>query len=138
MVFLNKKLYKIIEDSLNEQGFFVDQFSDSKILVKLFKVNIISIIYMKFIFSDFNYESNMKTQIKRLYNTINVAYLILFENIIVNSNKKDLEIVKAISDKMSKMYKHHKPQKNLKHKDALNLISKQIELISNGIKQFSK
>ena len=145
-----KKILKTFENiayfASKEKPTIFEEFTDNKQYHKLIKLQMITCVYLRYVFSDFNYESNMKAHLKRLLNSINESFILLYENVIVkketvvgiDNNGELVQYNKSFSDKIAKLYKYHKQQKNLKAKDVLSVFIKHNENIINSIKQFSK
>lgn len=130
-------------DLLKEEREY-EKFTKNKYYHKLIKLQLISAVYIKFINNEFNYDSNMKTHLKRLINSINDANLLLYENVIIkldayNTSNSLKEFINLSSDKINnKIVRLHKINKIVRHKEFNNVLSKLIDSISNSIKQFSK
>ncbi len=116
----------------------------SKAYAKALKVFLILLIYFKFILIDFNYDGSLRTNVKKMLNSINDVLINLMDNLmlsfIVNSNGSNgliqSDVYREFLEKYQKVIKLHKVKKNLK--DLLNTILKSCETAINVIKQFSK
>lgn len=141
---LSRKFFRLIESMLGESLLEkVTKFSSNNLYPKIVKLQVITLIYIRFIFTDFNFESTLKTNLKRILNCINEALLLIYDNAVNKRNLPDdnenvNKLCQIIDAKLPKLHKHHKPQKSLKPKDLNSLVSKAIEACINSIKQFSK
>lgn len=136
-----KRLHAILlslkEDNVNTYETFVT----SKTYLKFLNLVVIFFIYLKFLLNDFNFESNIKVNFKRICHSLNEYILQMFEFIVlVNSEFSETSkgIYSAFLERQEQMTKLHKINKGLKLKDSNQILSKNIENISNSIKQFSK
>lgn len=122
--------------------------SFNKALDKILKLQAISLVYLKFILSDFNYEGNIKTQVKRMIVSINEPLYLLIDIAIVNhinksQEKQDSKIEsssrhKDFIDKFKKVSRYHRLYKSSQPSEALRNINKQLENSVFASKQFSK
>lgn len=116
----------------------------SKAYTKTIKIFLILLIYFKFILIDFNYDGSLRTNVKKMLNSINDVLINLTDNLILNfilnSNGSNgliqSDTYKEFLEKYQKVIKLHKIKKNLK--DLLNTVLKACETSINVIKQFSK
>lgn len=123
----------------NEKLSFIEKMTSQKIYHKLMKIQMIVCILIKYIHSDFNYESNLKSHLKRLFNLINEPLILLIENLIIGKIEgNDYSLIEKIKIKVSQLSKSHKSSKNIKEKDIFISVFKQLDLIISNIKQFSK
>lgn len=139
IAFLNEE---IIKKNLNSEIFSYP--NASKAYTKTLKVFFILLIFFKFILIDFNYDGSLRTNVKKMLNSINDVLINLIDNLILssiaNSNGSNgliqSDIYKEFLEKYQKVIKLHKIKKNVK--DLLNSFLKNCETAINVIKQFSK
>ena len=126
-----KKILNLIEtdfitNNLNQNKIILDIFIQNQlnfVYNKIIKIFFILITYIKFLLLDFNFETTIKSNIKRLVSLIN----------------ENLLLVKEFIDSYTKIIKQKKIKKNLKEQinSFCNNISKNLEIVISTIKQFS-
>jgi hypothetical protein len=137
--FINEE---IIKKNQNSEIFTYS--NASKAYNKSLKIFFILLIYFKFILIDFNYDGSLRTNVKKMLNSINDVLINLTDNLIlsfiVNSNGSNgliqSDIYREFLEKYQKVVKLHKIKKNMK--ELLNNVLKNSENAINIIKQFSK
>lgn len=130
---LSKSYFSDINDHFIKFNNTLDIFDTSglnKIYQKLLKFSLVIIIYLRFLISDFNYETTIKAQVKKLFSTFNNEF-IPFLDVFIMPYSNVVKEKKEIFEKYSILTKIHKK----KAKDAFN---KSAESISTTIRQFSK
>ena len=147
-----------IEEKLNE-NINLEIFNNENLnnaYLKILKIYLVLIVYIKFLLIDFNFEMTIKSNIKRLISSINEQFLTLITNQIfpnfnqnLSNNTNILNILKQNQncEKMDNEFlenftkiikqKHIKKTKENPNIFALNLINKHLELVISTIKQFS-
>lgn len=139
---LNSKRLYVILSSLKEENINTyETFVTSKTYNKFLNLVVIFFIYLKFLLNDFNFESNIKVNFKRICHSLNEYILSMYEFIILINNEfaeTSKGIYSSFLERQEQMTKLHKINKNLKLKDSNQTLTKNIENISNSIKQFSK
>jgi len=144
---LVRKAISFINDEIINKNLNFDLFSypnASKAYNKAIKIFLILLIYFKFILLDFNYDGSLRTNVKKILNSINDILINVTENFIlsfiINSNGSNgiiqSELYREFLDKYQKVIKLHKIKKNIK--ELLNILLKSCETAINVIKQFSK
>jgi len=118
----------------------------SKTYVKSVKFLIVFFIFMKFIHNDFNYENNINSHLKRIVNSFNDYFLIIYDYL--NSLRSEffnghIDQSKQVAEFISKITKFHKSVKTSwtssnKGLSDLSTLSKYVDVINNNLKQFSK
>ena len=111
---------------------------------KYIKISFILSTYIKFILLDFNFETTLKSNIKRLLSSINESLLsILSSQVFIKDNIKENNLCSNIKNEFitqyTKLFKSKKIKKNTK--DQINTfcknINKNLEISISTIKQFS-
>lgn len=140
-----RKYFRIIESMLSQPTRLdkIISFSNNNLYPKIIKLQVISLIFIRFIFTDFNFESTLKANLKRILNCINEPLLLIYDNAVLKSfgcedDENFMNLCQIIDSKKAKLHKFHKPQKLLRLKDLNSLVSKAVEACINSIKQFSK
>ena len=147
-----------IEEKLNE-NINLEIFNNENLnnaYLKILKIYLVLIVYIKFLLIDFNFEMTIKSNIKRLISSINEQFLTLIstqifpnfsQNLQNNTNifsilkqnknceKMDNEFLESFTKIIKN--KHIKKTKENPNIFALNLINKHLELVISTIKQFS-
>lgn len=139
IAFINEE---VIKKNLNAEIFSFQ--NASRAYTKSFKIFLILLIYFKFILIDFNYDGSLRTNVKKMLNSINDVLINLTDNLIIsfimNSNGSNgliqSDIYREFLEKYQKVIKLHKIKKNVK--ELLNTVLKNCESAINVIKQFSK
>lgn len=139
LAFINEE---IIKKNLNSEIFSYQ--NASKAYTKSLKIFLILLIYFKFILIDFNYDGSLRTNVKKMLNSINDVLINLTDNLIlsfiVNSNGSNgiiqSDVYREFLEKYQKVVKLHKIKKNVK--ELLNTVLKNCETAINVIRQFSK
>lgn len=123
---------------------------------KLIKISIVMLIYLKYILLDFNYEMTLKSNVKKIANSINMYLLAILENCVFatnndkennKENNKDSTLSSSKNmEKMSTEFKERykkigKIHHTKKTKETINQfgssLMKNIEIAINHIKQMS-
>ncbi len=144
---LVRKALAFINEEIIKKNISTEIFSYpniSKAYTKTIKIFFILLIYFKFILLDFNYDVSLRTNVKKMLNSINDIFINITENFILsfilNSNGSNgiiqSELYREFLEKYQKVIKLHKIKKNIK--DLVNSIIKYCETAINVIKQFSK
>lgn len=136
-----RKLISLLSDEIIRKNLNFEIFSNTvlnKAYTKLFKIVQVMLIYFKFILIDFNFESNLKTNVKKIVNSLNEQLLGIIENFVFIKEGTSEKISRDFMDKYNKIIKTHKIKKN-SGKDSINAnsIYKNLEIIINNLKQFS-
>ena len=137
-----KKVLNLIEkeftekNKVNENIFKIIQLN--KVYTKIIKIYFTLITYFKFLLVDFNYETTIKSNIKRLLSSISNQLLLLLATHTSNDNNLFQKLNKDFMDIYPKIVRVKKIRKS---KDNLNLfctnMNKNLELSIYVIKQFS-
>ena len=147
-----------IEEKLNE-NIILEIFNNDNLnnaYLKILKIYLVLIVYIKFLLIDFNFEMTIKSNIKRLISSINEQFLSLIINQIfpnfnqnLTNNTNILNILKQnkncekmdneFLENFAKITKQKRIKKSKENANvfALNLINKHLELVISTIKQFS-
>lgn len=144
---LVRKLILFINDEMIKKNMNFEIFSYPNVTKgysKIIKIAMILLIFLKFILLDFNYDSNLRSNVKKMLNSINEIILSITENFILNFIKNtngasgiiQTDIYKEFFEKYQKVIKLHKIKKN--PKELFNSLVKNCEGPINVIKQFSK
>ena len=152
---LGNQIKKIL--SLMETDFVINNLNNNKIIIDIFnhnqlnfvynkiiKIFFILVTYIKFLLLDFNFETTIKSNIKRLVSLINENFLLLlssqvFIKDIITDNNSCSKIKKEFIESYNKLIKQKKIKKNLKEQinAFCNNIIKNLEIVISTIKQFS-
>ncbi len=114
------------------------------------KTCLLLFVFLKFILIDFNYDSSLKSNIKKILQTINDIYLSILDNFIIpylniSSNfissinqgqAMQIDRFKEFLDKYLKISKNNKMRKN--KKDLFNTLIKNCDIPIHAIRNFSK
>jgi len=140
---VTNKLLKCLEDEIVTNGLNMDIFSNTslnKIYVKILKITSIILIFLKHISLDYNYESNMKSNVKKFIYSVLEHFLILMENFVLVKDY-NIKISNEFLEKYNKCVKLHKIKKYNKETLNANLsngnLYKNLETAINSVKQFS-
>lgn len=136
---LSKKLTGALAEEILKKNLNFEIFSNAslnKAYMKVFKIASIMMIYFKFVLLDFNYENNLKANVKKMVNGINEHLLNIIDNFILSKDQANNKISKEFLDKYNKIVKFHKIKKNKESVNG-NSIYKNLEVAINNIKQFS-
>jgi hypothetical protein len=118
----------------------------NKTYTKILKIAIIIMIYYKFVLIDFNFETNIKTNLKKIALSLNEQLINFIEAFVLIKDTVTEKLPKEFMDKLSKCVKNHKIKKS---KEPINIninmnmnmnclnIFKSLELVINNVKQFS-
>ena len=147
-----KKILNLIEtdfvtNNLNQNKIILDIFIQNQlnfVYNKIIKIFFILITYIKFLLLDFNFETTIKSNIKRLVSLINENLLLVLSSQVfikdnLTENNSCSKIKKEFIDSYTKIIKQKKIKKNLKEQinSFCNNISKNLEIVISTIKQFS-
>ena len=144
---LNLMETDFIPNNLNNNKIILDIFINSQLNFtynKIIKIFFILITYIKFLIIDFNFETTIKSNIKRLLSLINENFLLILSNQVfikdtLAENNSCSKIKKEFAESYSKIIKQKKIKKN--YKDQLNTfcnnINKNLEIVISTVKQFS-
>ena len=144
---IKKMLHLMENDFANNNNSICDIFNTTQLnntYNKNIKISFILTTYIKFILLDFNFETTLKSNIKRLLSSVNENLLsILASQVFVNDNIQENPLFSKIKPEFfaqySKLMKTKKIKKNLK--DQINTfcknINKNLEMSISSIKQFS-
>ncbi len=111
----------------------------NKTYTKIIKLAIIIMIYYKFVLLDFNFETNIKGNLKKIATNINEQLIIFLETFVLIKETLTEKLSKEFMDKYSKCIKTHKTKKtkeSLNNMSCLNIF-KNLEVVINNVKQFS-
>ena len=143
--------------SLMETDFVINNLNNNKIIIDIFnhnqlnfiynkiiKIFFILVTYIKFLLLDFNFETTIKSNIKRLVSLINENFLLflssqVFIKDVLTDNNSCSKIKKEFIELYNKLLKQKKIKKNLKDQinTFCNNINKNLEIVISTIKQFS-
>ena len=147
-----KKILNLIEtdfviNNLNNNKIIIDIFSHNQlnfIYNKIIKIFFILVTYIKFLLLDFNFETTIKSNIKRLVSLINENLLLLLSSQVfikdnLTENNFCSKLKKEFIDSYLKIIKQKKIKKNIKEQinPFCNNINKNLEIVISTIKQFS-
>lgn len=114
----------------------------NKIYQKALKYQHIIAMYLKFCLLDFNWDINIRIQIKKMINALTIPIVNLFDIFIIkklNSCNSNSEGVKQeLLDKINKVLKNNRMNKGIKLMDLINQVGKAVDNCGVIIKQFSK
>lgn len=139
-----KKILSFFEEDVLNKGLNTEIFSSphlNKVYQKTLKVSAIIMVYLKFILNDYNYESNIKSHIKKIFDEMTRCYINIFDNFWMRQANLDgfNASHKDFTDKYNRLIKTHKIQfKNTKSDFIINQLGRNIESVSTIVKQFSK
>ena len=147
-----KKIFSLMEtdfviNNLNNNKIITDIFNHNQlnfIYNKIIKIFFILVTYIKFLLLDFNFETTIKSNIKRLVSLINENFLLLlssqvFIKDVITDNTSCSKIKKEFIESYNKLLKQKKIKKNSKEQinAFCNNIIKNLEIVISTIKQFS-
>jgi hypothetical protein len=127
-----KKLTNYINET-NVKNCPSDMFSSgnlSKGYIKLIKIMTVLLIFLNFVILDFNYEANVKMNIKKIILNLNEYIITIIDNYVHSDKLTDL-----FKEKLKKVSKNHKIKKT---KEFIPALTKNLDLIITNMKQFSK
>ena len=139
-----KKILNLIEtdfitNNLNQNKIILDIFIQNQlnfVYNKIIKIFFILITYIKFLLLDFNFETTIKSNIKRLVSLINENLLLVLSSQVfikdnLTENNSCSKIKKEFIDSYTKIIKQKKIKKNLKEQinSFCNNISKNLEIV---------
>ena len=147
-----KKILNLIEtdfipNNLNNNKIILDIFNHNQlnfIYNKIIKIFFILITYIKFLLLDFNFETTIKSNIKRLVSLVNENFLsLLTTQVFVKDALTENNLCSKIKKEFIEAYNKLLKQKKIKrgYKDQINTfcnnINKNLEIVITTIKQFS-
>ena len=144
---LNLMATDFIPNNLNNNKIILDIFNHAQlnfVYNKIIKIFFILITYIKFLLLDFNFETTIKANIKRLVSLVNENFLLILANQVfvkdaLTENNSCSKLKKEFIDSYTKIVKQKKIKKNFK--DQINIfctnINKNLEIVISTIKQFS-
>ena len=147
-----KKILNLIEtdfipNNLNNNKIILDIFNHNQlnfIYNKIIKIFFILITYIKFLLLDFNFETTIKSNIKRLVSLVNDNFLsLLTTQVFVKDALTENNLCSKIKKEFIEAYNKLLKQKKIKrgYKDQINTfcnnINKNLEIVITTIKQFS-
>ena len=147
-----KKILNLIEtdfipNNLNNNKIILDIFNHNQlnfIYNKIIKIFFILITYIKFLLLDFNFETTIKSNIKRLVSLVNENFLsLLATQVFVKDALTENNLCSKIKKEFIEAYNKLLKQKKIKrgYKDQINTfcnnINKNLEIVITTIKQFS-
>ena len=147
-----KKILNLIEtdfipNNLNNNKIILDIFNHNQlnfIYNKIIKIFFILITYIKFLLLDFNFETTIKSNIKRLVSLVNENFLsLLTTQVFVKDALTENNLCSKIKKEFIEAYNKLLKQKKIKrgYKDQINIfcnnINKNLEIVITTIKQFS-
>jgi len=137
---LVKKYLSIINEEILIQNSFKSEIFNSqnvnKIYQKALKLQMIIIVYIKFCVIDLSYDSNLRTSLKKVINSLTVPLVNLFDIFIVKKFREILSFSQR--EKISKTLKLNKINRNNKLLDIFYQFGKSVDNTAVVIKQFSK
>jgi len=147
-----KKILNLMEtdfvpNNLNNNKIVLDIFIQNQLNFsynKIIKIFFILITYIKFLLLDFNFETTIKSNIKRLVSLINENFLLILSNQVfvkepLQENNSCSKLQKDFIESYSKLIKQKKIKKNYKEQltTFCNNINKNLEIVISTVKQFS-
>ena len=147
-----KKILNLMEtdfvpNNLNNNKIILDIFIQNQLNFsynKIIKIFFILITYIKFLLLDFNFETTIKSNIKRLVSLINENFLLILSNQVfvkepLQDNNSCSKLQKDFFESYSKLIKQKKIKKNYKEQltTFCNNINKNLEIVISTVKQFS-
>ena len=147
-----KKILNLMEtdfvpNNLNNNKIILDIFIQNQLNFsynKIIKIFFILITYIKFLLLDFNFETTIKSNIKRLVSLINENFLLILSNQVfvkepLQENNACSKLQKDFIESYSKLIKQKKIKKNYKEQltTFCNNINKNLEIVISTVKQFS-
>jgi len=147
-----KKILNLMEtdfvpNNLNNNKIILDIFIQNQLNFsynKIIKIFFILITYIKFLLLDFNFETTIKSNIKRLVSLINENFLLILSNQVfvkepLQENNSCSKLQKDFIESYSKLIKQKKIKKNYKEQltTFCNNINKNLEIVISTVKQFS-
>ena len=147
-----KKILNLMEtdfvpNNLNNNKIILDIFIQNQLNFsynKIIKIFFILITYIKFLLLDFNFETTIKSNIKRLVSLINENFLLILSNQAfvkepLQENNSCSKLQKDFIESYSKLIKQKKIKKNYKEQlnTFCNNINKNLEIVISTVKQFS-
>ena len=142
MINLSKRYLSVLRDESQDITFNFEIFNNinlNKAFSKSCKISLIVIIFIKFILTDFQYDNNLKTSLKKLFSYISETFITIADIFIITpllTNKK--EVKSDFHEKLVKFTKSNKINKKLYPNEMSNLFVKMTEGCLNSIKLFSK
>ena len=147
-----KKILNLMEtdfvpNNLNNNKIILDIFIQNQLnstYNKIIKIFFILIAYIKFLLLDFNFETTIKSNIKRLVSLINENFLLILSHQVfikepLQENNSCANLQKDFIESYSKIIKQKKFKKNYKEQltTFCNNINKNLEIVISTVKQFS-
>ena len=143
-----KRYINLLQTHVNNNDFPIEIFSNTSMnngYSKIIKICFILVIYLKFILSDFNYDTNLKSNVKTISNSINDYLIQLISHFILTKGTKDTSvnncnmITTDFLNKYTKILKLHKNRNNPITNPTTfgNNLSKSCEIIIGHIRQMS-
>lgn len=147
-----KKILNLMEtdfvpNNLNNNKIILDIFIQNQLNFtynKIIKIFFILITYIKFLLLDFNFETTIKSNIKRLVSLINENFLLILSHQVfikepLQENNSCANLQKDFIESYSKIIKQKKFKKNYKEQltTFCNNINKNLEIVISTVKQFS-
>ena len=143
-----KRYINLLQTHVNNNDFPIEIFSNTSMnngYSKIIKICFILVIYLKFILSDFNYDTNLKSNVKTISNSINDYLIQLISHFILTKGTKDTSvnncnmITTEFLNKYTKILKLHKNRNNPITNPTTfgNNLSKSCEIIIGHIRQMS-
>ena len=147
-----KKIINLIEtdfviNNLNNNKIILDIFNHAQlnfVYNKIIKIFFILVTYIKFLLLDFNFETTIKSNIKRLVSLINENFLSLLSSQVfikdnLTENNSCSKLKKDFIESYTKIIKQKKIKKNIKEQVSsfCTNINKNLEIVISTIKQFS-
>ena len=147
-----KKILNLMEtdfvpNNLNNNKIILDIFIQNQLNFtynKIIKIFFILITYIKFLLLDFNFETTIKSNIKRLVSLINENFLLILSHQVfikepLQENNSCANLQKDFIESYSKIIKQKKLKKNYKEQltTFCNNINKNLEIVISTVKQFS-
>ena len=130
----------LVKEEIIEGDLICDIFSSpllNKSYNKTLKILLITLIYIRFVVSDFAYDSGIRTHLKKLIFSLSETYVNIGEMFIIQKLDDGKGVKKEINEKFIKSCKSHKINKNLKTNDLIFFMNKNNENTITAINQFS-
>ena len=142
-----KKLLNLMENEIANNNITGDIFNAAQLnhsYNKIIKIFFILATYIKFILTDFNFETALKSNIKRLLSITGENLLtILLNHVFIKENLQENNMCANVTKDYGDIYMKYIKLKKIKrnHKEQLNVfcknINKNLEILISTIKQFS-
>ena len=143
-----KKYINLLKQHVNDNDFPLEIFSNTSMnngYIKLIKICFILVVYLKFILSDFNYDTSLKSSVKSISSSINDYLIQLISHFILTKGSKEKSVNNCdmitgdFLNKYNRVIKLHKIRNNPITNPTTfgNNLSKSCEIIIGHIRQMS-